>query len=148
MDISKILYRYNAFDGNPEMFVRCSFSFYTCNGTLAVCMYRKPSHTMWIPDLYRLCSEPYAKITCNIPASTLLGYDEQFVNENEMPEIGAWLVVNGIAKPTGKYLVTEDGLLEAFRFVLPRNVYMEIKKMRRLMNTEPPSLREADNSNE
>ena len=63
-----------------------------------------------------------------------------------MREIGAWLVVNGIAKPTGKYLVTEDGLLEAFRFVLPRNVYMEIKKMRRLMNTEPPSLREADNS--
>ena len=83
MDTSKILYRYNAFDGNPEIFVRCSFSFYTCNGTLAVCMYRKPSHTMWIPDLYRLCCEPYAKITSNIPASTLLDYDEQFVNENE-----------------------------------------------------------------
>ena len=144
MDISKILYRYNAFDGTPEFPVRCSFSFYDCNGTLAVCMYRKPRHVMWANDIYRLCSEPYAKITFNIPASTLLDYDEQFVNELQMPEIGAWLIVNGIAKPTGKYIITEDGILEAFRFVLPEHVYMEIKSMRTRMNTQPPSLKEAD----
>ena len=61
-----------------------------------------------------------------------------------MPEVGAWLVVNDIAKPTGKYLVTEAGILEAFRFNLPKNVYMEIKNMRARMNTLPPSLSTAE----
>ena len=140
MDISKILYKYNAFDGRPEFLVRCSFSFYDCNGTLAVCMYRKPYHTRPSNDIYRLCSEPYAKITVNNPASILLDFNEQFINETQMPEIGAWLIVNGIAKPTGKYIITEDGILEAFRFPLPKNVYMEIKNMRTRMNTLPPSL--------
>ncbi len=138
MDISKTLYKYNAFDGQPEFLVRCSFSFYTCNGTLAVCMYRKPRNTFYqAKDIYRLCSEPYAKITTNIPPSSLLDYNEQFVNEIERPEIGAWLIVNGIAKPTGKYIVTEEGVLEAFRFNLPKNIYMEIKNMRKMMNTQP-----------
>ena len=145
MDINKRLYTYNAFDGQPEFLVRCSFSFYTCNGTLAVCIYRKPHHSFYqAKDIYKLCCEPYAKITTNIPASILLDYDEQFVNENKMPEVGAWLVVNDIAKPTGKYLVTEAGILEAFRFNLPKNVYMEIKNMRARMNTQPPSLSTAE----
>lgn len=145
MDIRKILYKYNAFDGNPEFLVRCSFSFYNCNGTLAFCMYKKPRHTRLSKDIERVFCEPYAKITINNAASSTLYYDEQFINETKMPEIGAWLIVNGIAKPTGKYIITENGILEAFQFNLPKDVYMQIKDMRSMMNTLPPSLNMIEN---
>lgn len=105
-------------------------------------MYRKPGHTFWASNIYILCSEPLAKITINHPLSVHLDYNEQFVNEIEMPEIGAWLIVNDIAKPTGKYIITEDGILEAFRFKLPKSVHIEIENMRRRLNTQPPSPKE------
>ena len=68
--------------------VKLSFESYRNNGTLAVEM-------VTVPD-----EEPYAVITvnlcCPLPTDRLA-----FVDENNLPGIGAWLKRNKIATPLG-----------------------------------------------
>ena len=68
--------------------VKLSFESYRNNGTLAVEM-------ITVPD-----DEPYAVITVNL--GSFLQTDRlAFVDENNLPGIGAWLRKNKIASPLG-----------------------------------------------
>ena len=68
--------------------VSLSFETYRNNGTLAVEMNT-------VPD-----DEPYGVITVNL-GCPLQSDRLAFVDENNMPGIGAWLQANGIASPLG-----------------------------------------------
>ena len=68
--------------------VSLSFENYRNNGTLAVEMNT-------VPD-----DEPYATITVNL-CCPLQTNRMAFVDENNLPGIGAWLQDNGIASPLG-----------------------------------------------
>ena len=68
--------------------VSLSFETYRNNGTLAVEM-------TTVPD-----DEPYGVITVNL-GCPLQSDRLAFVDENNLPGIGAWLQANGIASPLG-----------------------------------------------
>lgn len=44
--------------------------------------------------------EPFADVTVNLPYSCECAEDEAYVDENNLPNIGKWLVTNKIAKKT------------------------------------------------
>ena len=97
-------YSIRLFDSMPPMEVMCSLASYTNNGTLALQLFNKPD----LPDGYplpddpkKLFCEPFGVVTVNLFESRLLPYNVQFVDENNLPGIGAWLRQNGIAQPTG-----------------------------------------------
>lgn len=60
--------------------------------------------------------EPYGVITINLPELPLLDRDCAFVDENNFPDIGDWLVLNDIAEPTGR--IAQSGFCHypEFRF--------------------------------
>ena len=93
-------YSIRLFDSMPPMEVMCSLAPYTNNGTLALQLFNKPD----IPEGYlpsgdpkKLFCEPFGIVTVNLFESSLLPYNVQFVDENNLPGIGAWLRQNGIA---------------------------------------------------
>ena len=45
--------------------------------------------------------EEFAVLSVNLDASSRLKPNEAYIDENNLPNIGAWLVANGIAKPKG-----------------------------------------------
>lgn len=58
---------------------------YRNNDTLAVLM-------------FNVNGEPYGAITVNL-CSLLQSYEKAFIDENNIPGIGEWLVLNNIAEP-------------------------------------------------
>lgn len=46
--------------------------------------------------------EPYGTITVNLPECTPLDSDCAFVDTNNFPDIDVWLLLHGIAEPTGR----------------------------------------------
>ena len=45
--------------------------------------------------------EEFAVLSVNLDESSRLKPNEAYIDENNLPNIGAWLVANGIAKPKG-----------------------------------------------
>ena len=62
---------------------------YANNGMLAVIM-------------FNVNGEPYGAITVNL-CSLLQSYEKAFIDENNIPGIGEWLVSNNIAEPLHTY---------------------------------------------
>ena len=134
-------YSTRLFDSMPPMEVMCSLASYTNNGTLALQLFNKPD----IPEAYlpsgdpkKLFCEPVGVVTVNLFESALLPYNIQFVDENNMPGIGAWLRQNGIAQPTGYHAASGYCLYEAYRFNIPEKDLKEVIDRRQQLGTQPP----------
>lgn len=134
-------YSIRLFDSMPPMEVMCSLASYTNNGTLALQLFNKPD----IPEAYlpsedpkKLFCEPFGVVTVNLFESALLPYNVQFVDENNMPGIGAWLRQNGIAQPTGYHAASGYCLYEAYRFNIPEKDLKEVIDRRQQLGAQPP----------
>ena len=121
-------YSIRLFDSMPPMEVMCSLASYTNNGTLALQLFNKPD----LPDGYplpddpkKLFCEPFGVVTVNLFESRLLPYNVQFVDENNLPGIGAWLRQNGYC------------LYEAYRFNIPEKDLKEVIDRRQQLGTQP-----------
>ena len=143
MENSEVLdrqYSIRLFDSMPPMEVMCSLASYTNNGTLALQLFNKPD----IPEKYlpsgdpkKLFCEPFGVVTVNLFESGLLPYNVQFVDENNLPGIGAWLRQNGIAQPTGYHAASGYCLYEAYRFNFNEKDLKEVMDRRQQLGTQP-----------
>ena len=139
-------YSIRLFDSMPPMEVMCSLASYTNNGTLALQLFNKPD----IPERYlpsgdpkKLFCEPFGVVTVNLFESGLLPYNVQFVDENNLPGIGAWLRQNGIAQPTGYHAASGYCLYEAYRFNFNEKDLKEVMDRRQQLGTQPVEQRNA-----
>ena len=149
MENSEVLdrqYSIRLFDSMPPMEVMCSLASYTNNGTLALQLFNKPD----IPERYlpsgdpkKLFCEPFGVVTVNLFESGLLPYNVQFVDENNLPGIGAWLHQNGIAQPTGYHAASGYCLYEAYRFNFNEKDLKEVMDRRQQLGTQPVEQRNA-----
>lgn len=133
-------YSIRLFDSMPPMEVMCSLASYTNNGTLALQLFNKPD----IPEGYlpsgdpkKLFCEPFGIVTVNLFESSLLPYNVQFVDENNLPGIGAWLRQNGIAQSTGLHAASGYCLYEAYRFNIPEKDLKDVIDRRQQLGTQP-----------
>ena len=139
-------YSIRLFDSMPPMEVMCSLASYTNNGTLALQLFNKPD----IPERYlpsgdpkKLFCELFGVVTVNLFESGLLPYNVQFVDENNLPGIGAWLRQNGIAQPTGYHAASGYCLYEAYRFNFNEKDLKEVMDRRQQLGTQPVEQRNA-----
>lgn len=128
-DVLDRQYSITLWEGLPPTEVMCSVASYTNNGTLAIQLFNKPE----MPDGFHLPEdprkqfcEPFGVVTVNLFESTLLPYNVQFVDENNLPGIGAWLRQNNIAQPTGMHAASGYCLYEAYRFNLNEKDLKEV----------------------
>lgn len=145
-DVLDKQYSIRLFDSMPPMEVMCSLASYTNNGTLALQLFNRPDY----PEGYSLpldpkkqFCEPFGVVTVNLFESGLLPYNVQFVDENNLPGIGAWLKQNGIAQPTGFHAASGYCLYEAYRFNIPEKDLKEVIDRRQNLGTAPPEQRQA-----
>ena len=139
-DVLDKQYSIRLFDSMPPMEVMCSLASYTNNGTLALQLFNKPD----IPEGYlpsgdpkKLFCEPFGIVTVNLFESSLLPYNVQFVDENNLPGIGAWLQKNNIASPTGYHCPSGYCLYEAYAFNLTSKDLKEVIDRRQDLGTTP-----------
>ena len=133
-------YSIRLFDSMPPMEVMCSLASYTNNGTLALQLFNKtdiPEGYLPSGDPKKLFCEPFGIVTVNLFESGLLPYNVQFVDENNLPGIGAWLRQNGIAQPTGLHAASGYCLYEAYRFNIPEKDLKEVIDRRQQLGTQP-----------
>jgi hypothetical protein len=139
-------YSIRLFDSMPPMEVMCSLASYTNNGTLAMQLFNRPElpEGFSLPDDPRkqFC-EPFGVVTVNLFESGYLPYNVQFVDENNLPGIGAWLRQNGIAQPTGYHAASGYCLYEAYRFNIPEKDLKEVVDRRQNLGTQPPDYRQS-----
>ena len=122
-------YSITLWEGLPPTEVMCSVASYTNNGTLAIQLFNKPEmpEGFHLPeDPRKQFCEPFGVVTVNLFESTLLPYNVQFVDENNLPGIGAWLRQNNIAQPTGMHAASGYCLYEAYRFNLNEKDLKEV----------------------
>ena len=81
--------------------------------------------------------EPFGVITVNLFESGILPYNVQFVDENNLPGIGAWLKKNGIAEPTGVHSRSGYCMYEAYSFKIPEKALREIIDRRTNLGYNP-----------
>ena len=62
-------------------------------------------------------TELYDTITVNLPESRLLPDDTQFVDTNNHPDIGSWLILNQIAEPVDICVRSGYCVYPAYRFL-------------------------------
>lgn len=100
-----------------EYHIRLDYTSYRNNGTLALQMMDRIG-----PDE----EEPFAVATVNLPESSRLAVNEQFVDTNNVPGIAEWLTCTGVATPTGR--TARSGFCEypVFAFNLPAEVERQI----------------------
>jgi hypothetical protein len=143
-DVLQRQYPICLFDSMPSMEVMCSVASYSNNGTLAIQLFNRPSLPEGYPmpsDPRKLYCEPFGVVTVNLFESKLLPYNMQFVDENNLPGIGAWLRQNGIAQPTGMHAASGYCLYEAYRFNLDAKDLKEVIDRRQQLGTQPPEQR-------
>jgi hypothetical protein len=124
----------------------CSLASYTNNGTLALQLFNKtdvPKGYLPSGDPKKLFCEPFGVVTVNLFESGLLPYNVQFVDENNLPGIGAWLRQNGIAQPTGYHAASGYCLYEAYRFNFNEKDLKEVMDRRQQLGTQPAEQRQA-----
>jgi hypothetical protein len=61
----------------------------------------------------------------------------QFIDENNLPGIGAWLRANNIAHPTGYHCPSGYCMYEAYAFNLPEKDLKEVINRRNELGTAP-----------
>lgn len=107
-DVVSAIYRHRI--AGQETEVKLDVASYRNNGTLAVQLFSRMEDYMGdCPSSEQLPFEnPYAVITVNLPESERLAANVQFVDMNNLPDIGRWLVQNNIAKPT-KHMAQRAG---------------------------------------
>lgn len=140
-DVLDRQYSIRLFDSLPSMDVMCSVASYANNGTLAVQLFNRPELPDDIPmpsDPRKLFCEPFGVVTVNLFESSYLPYNVQFVDENNLPGIGAWLRSNGIAQPTGFHAPSGYCMYEAYRFNIPEKNLKEVIDRRQQLGTLPP----------
>ena len=128
-DVLDRQYSITLWEGLPPTEVMCSVASYTNNGTLAIQLFNKPEmpEGFHLPeDPRKQFCEPLGVVTVNLFESTLLPYNVQFVDENNLPGIGAWLRQNNIAQPTGMHAASGYCLYEAYRFNLNEKDLKEV----------------------
>ena len=128
-DVLDRQYSITLWEGLPPTEVMCSVASYTNNGTLAIQLFNKPEmpEGFHLPeDPRKQFCEPFGVVTVNLFESTLLPYNVQFVDENNLPGIGAWLRQNNIAQPTGLHAASGYCLYEAYRFNLNEKDLKEV----------------------
>lgn len=128
-DVLDRQYSITLWEGLPPTEVMCSVASYTNNGTLAIQLFNKPKmpEGFHLPeDPRKQFCEPFGVVTVNLFESTLLPYNVQFVDENNLPGIGAWLRQNNIAQPTGMHAASGYCLYEAYRFNLNEKDLKEV----------------------
>ena len=128
-DVLDKVFSIRLFSGVPEQDVMCSVASYSCNGTLAFQLYASPERFTGVSngsDPRRQFCEPFGIATVNLPESGLLPYNVQFIDENNLPGIGAWLRQNNIAQPTGMHAASGYCLYEAYRFNLNEKDLKEV----------------------
>ncbi len=143
-DITKQDYTYISPYTNETFNIRLEALTYNHNGTLAVCM---QSHTRSLEEIEEMTRmgmswegademEEYGVVTVNLDSSDMLPLNVQFVDENNLPDIGDWLEKNGIAKPTG--LMARSGwcLYPAYEFNLTQQKLNEILEQRMKIDPE------------
>ena len=120
----------------PPQDVMCSVASYSCNGTLAFQLFGKSEYGE-ITDSRRQFCDPYGVATVNLPESAFLPYNVQFIDENNLPGIGAWLRANNIAHPTGYHCPSGYCMYEAYAFNLPEKDLKEVINRRNELGTAP-----------
>ena len=139
-DVLDRQYSITLWEGLPPTEVMCSVASYTNNGTLAIQLFNKPEmpEGFHLPeDPRKQFCEPFGVVTVNLFESKLLPYNMQFVDENNLPGIGAWLRQNGIAQPTGLHAPSGYCLYEAYRFNIPEKDLKEVIDRRQQLGTQP-----------
>lgn len=135
METNKDIFELEMFGQKNE--VKIEYACYNCNGTLALQLFSKADDDEL--DFYKSIGNkisdpyvsPYGIATVNLPESTVLALNEQFIDENNLPGIGKWLVENRIAEPIG--LAAQSGYCnyQAYRFNVPEEALEKIKSARR-----------------
>ena len=120
----------------PPQEVMCSVASYSCNGTLAFQLFGRSEYGESADSRRRYC-DPYGVATVNLPESAFLPYNVQFIDENNLPGIGAWLRANNIAHPTGYHCPSGYCLYEAYAFNLPEKDLKEVMNRRNELGTAP-----------
>lgn len=146
MEITDRLYSIKPFESYPSEQVRCEFCSYHYNGTMAMRLYGTDSRIPESTDISKQYCVPYANVTVNLDVSHLLGYDQQFIDESNLPGIGRWLEENGIARPTGIIAPSGYNMYEAYQFLLPEKTLKEVKERRSTLGTEPPRITIRENN--
>ena len=143
-DVLDRQYSISLWEGLPPTEVMCSVASYTNNGTLAIQLFNKPDMPEGFPlpdDPRKQFCEPFGVVTVNLFESGILPYNVQFVDENNLPGIGAWLRQNGIAQPTGMHAASGYCLYEAYRFNLDAKDLKEVIDRRQQLGTQPSEQR-------
>ena len=143
-DVLDRQYSISLWEGLPPTEVMCSVASYTNNGTLAIQLFNKPDMPEGFPlpdDPRKQFCEPFGVVTVNLFESGILPYNVQFVDENNLPGIGAWLRQNGIAQPTGMHAASGYCLYEAYRFNLDAKDLREVIDRRQQLGTQPSEQR-------
>ena len=143
-DVLDRQYSISLWEGLPPTEVMCSVASYTNNGTLAIQLFNKPDMPEGFPlpdDPRKQFCEPFGVVTVNLFESGILPYNVQFVDENNLPGIGAWLRQNGIAQPTGMHAASGYCLYEAYRFNLDAKDLREVIDRRQQLGTPPSEQR-------
>ena len=120
----------------PPQEVMCSVASYSCNGTLAFQLFGRSEYGEPADSRRQYC-DPYGVATVNLPESAFLPYNVQFIDENNLPGIGAWLRANNIAHPTGYHCPSGYCLYEAYAFNLPEKDLKEVMNRRSELGTAP-----------
>ena len=135
-DILEKVYSIRLFSSMPPQEVMCSVASYSCNGTLAFQLFGRSEYGESADSRRRYC-DPYGVATVNLPESAFLPYNVQFIDENNLPGIGAWLRANNIAHPTGYHCPSGYCLYEAYAFNLPEKDLKEVMNRRNELGTAP-----------
>lgn len=123
-DIVNAVYRHDIFGHQTEVMLR--FAQYRNNGTMAVQMMCRPDIDEMPGEetLGEFCS-PYGTVTVNLPESDTLAVNEQFVDSNNLPGIGQWLLNSGIAVPTEHIAQSGYCTYQAYAFKVPDRIIAE-----------------------
>ena len=116
-NIEKKVYLIDLYKTGKPVEVMVGLSTYSQTGALAVQLFCSKDgilSTEWEGDLKELFTEPYAVITKNTLGFETLPFFKQYVDEEKLPGIGAWLQDNEIAT-----LSEDDKTCPIYRF----NIY-------------------------
>lgn len=125
-DVVSAIYKHRI--GAQDTEVKLDVASYMNNGTMAVQLFSRIEDYMGdCPSSEQLPFEnPYAVITVNLPESESLAVNEQFVDSNNLPDIGRWLVRSNIAEPTEHMAQSGYCTYQAFAFHLPDRLIKKI----------------------
>lgn len=114
--------------GSQETDVKLDVASYRNNGTLAVQLFCRSMDYMGDSpsDEQFPFEDPYAVVTVNLPESERLAANEQFVDSNNLPDIGKWLVQNNIAVPTEHIAQSGYCTYQAYAFHLPERLIKNV----------------------